>query len=96
MFEGPMHGCITYKITFTVLSFYPGPTCPELPTADVRTKMTLIEGDVPALHIECIDGYNLTTGSTRRLCTLNGTWSGTKPVCSGKPEGNPSIVKLVD
>ena len=67
-----------------LLSFQQGPTCQELPVVDVHTKMTVKESNVTALEIQCHDGYNLTEGSALRFCTMNGTWSGTNSVCSGK------------
>ena len=84
MFAWPMHAYIAYQRTFFFSSFNPGPSCPQLPAADINTKMTLIEGDVTALDIQCIAGYNMTEGSGHRFCTTDRTWSGIKSVCSGK------------
>ena len=51
---------------------------PDIPVFGVRLNNNFSVGAV--VTYDCILGYNL-IGSTSRTCLVNGTWSGTVPVC---------------
>ena len=36
------------------------------------------------VSFKCDPGYKI-TGSESRICTSSGTWSGSQPICTGKP-----------
>ena len=76
------------------LVFYVEIICPE-PRQPVNGEVEYTKRSVgyPVLY-DCLPGYTL-RGSRKRLCEMNGYWSGMKPTCQGK-EQKVLITSLFD
>lgn len=53
-------------------------------TDPVKGRIEVMNNSVNgSLLYSCDDGFEATSGNLSRECTLNGTWSGGPPICSG-------------
>lgn len=63
--------------------FCAGPLCKTFPGVDVNVKLTVRDGNMTILEVNCLDGFRMTQGSETRECIADDTWSGhNDTVCS--------------
>ena len=78
----PARGC-TCVVGFSGAQCQNKVTCPVLAVSNTTTELILREGNsyLNRTVTRCRLGFVWTAGQHHRSCTLNGTWSGSAPVC---------------